>query len=106
MTEGEWLTCTDLQAMLQFLHDKVSERKLRLFAVACCRRVWPLLRHRDSQRAVEMSEQYADGRSTTKALLLAERKAKAVAAELDVEATVLMRLPAWAARDAAQAAAE
>jgi hypothetical protein len=39
MTEAEWLACKDLDVMLRFLEGKVSERKLRLFVVACCRRV-------------------------------------------------------------------
>ena len=44
MTESEWLTCADPTRMLQRVDRPASDRKLRLFACACCRWVWPLLR--------------------------------------------------------------
>src|SRR5687767_13473675 len=59
MTEQEWLACADPAVMLVFLRGKGSDRKLRLFACACCRAVWPLLDPIHC-RAVEVAERYAD----------------------------------------------
>jgi hypothetical protein len=63
MTEKQWLKCHDLDEMLRFLSGKTSERKLRLFACASCRRIWGRITHLRSRRALEISESYADGQA-------------------------------------------
>jgi hypothetical protein len=60
MNQNEWLASTDPRPMLEFLRGKASDRKLRLFACACCRAV------RATQglvpgAAVAVAERYADG---------------------------------------------
>jgi hypothetical protein len=60
MTEAAWLACEDPKPMLELLRDWQSERKLRLFACDCCRRLW----HRTTEldRAVVAAiERCADG---------------------------------------------
>jgi hypothetical protein len=65
MTEQEWLQATDPGPMLEFLRGKTSERKLRLFTVACCRRIWPLMSV-IGRKAVEANEKFADGKMSKK----------------------------------------
>lgn len=77
MTEAEWLTGADPEPMLRFLKGKVSDRKLRLFAVACCRHIGHLIRDERSRAAVEMSEHYADGLVDQEALQAAHAAAAA-----------------------------
>jgi len=79
MTETEWLASTDVQAMYVFLRDTTtlfrtrwqgyravphfafSERKSRLFAVACCRRILHLMPTDEARACVVAAEHYADG---------------------------------------------
>lgn len=82
MTESELLSSSDPAAMLRYLqHPKdsdtvwnihslkpPSDRKLRLFATACCRQVWHLLTDQRSRRAVEVAEQYVEGLASDKEL--------------------------------------
>ena len=74
MTEAEWLNCTDPEPMLRFLKGRASDRKLRLFAVACCRRnahfVESWYRH-----LADVTERYADGQATGEELTAAREAA-------------------------------
>jgi hypothetical protein len=61
MTEAEWLEGADPKPMLAFLRGKTSDRKLRLFTVACCRHIWHLMPDEQSRDLVHVAEQFADG---------------------------------------------
>jgi len=66
MTEAEWLACENPFRALHALGDGPSERKRRLFAVACCRRIEELvLRFKGAWRAVVLAERIADGAAVT-----------------------------------------
>ena len=117
MTEEEWLACTDPHLMLRYLKGPeslrtithlgqsmtfpdwlqpiYSERKLRLFACACCRRLWQLLSTERLQKlfsavgsvgatdngasndlncgrmAVETAERFADGDASSEEMTAA-----------------------------------
>jgi hypothetical protein len=68
MTEAEWLAATDPTPMLEYLRYKASERKLRLFACACCKLVTPLLQCDTCLRAVGVAESHADGMMSEQAV--------------------------------------
>lgn len=76
MTEAEWLQGTNPAPMLEFLQGQVSDRKLRLFACACCRTIWHLLADQRSRQAVEIAEDFAEGLVTVEELQLACRQAE------------------------------
>jgi hypothetical protein len=76
MTEAEWRSCTDPAEMLAILENRTSDRKLRLFACACCRNVWHLVDNPHCREAVLVAEQFADGQATEEELQAAERLAQ------------------------------
>src|SRR4051794_17114347 len=43
----EWTSCADLGPLLALLEEKATDRQMRLFMVACCRRAWHLLDNTD-----------------------------------------------------------
>jgi len=66
LTEAEWVASRSSYLMLPSIRRTIvnDPRKGRLFAVACCYRIWHLLADQGSRAAVETSELYADGRAT------------------------------------------
>jgi len=62
-TEEEWCSCDSPQPLLIYLKRKASNRKFRLYAVACARLIWSHLLHRESQLAIETAERFADGQA-------------------------------------------
>jgi hypothetical protein len=87
MTEAEWLACARPQTMLEFLGDRAGERKLRLFACACCRRLAPLLRSESARRALDLAERAADdpGAGVRKELARSPARVQALAAQAEAE---------------------
>jgi hypothetical protein len=60
MTESDWITATNPQEMLRACGTP-SDRKLRLFAVACVRRVEHLIRNTSLREFIGVAESVADG---------------------------------------------
>lgn len=84
MTEHEWFACDKPDDLLDFITPlllfswltkryKASDRKLGLFACACCRRIWPLVKDARSREAVDVMEEFLDGRASLLSVETAER---------------------------------
>jgi hypothetical protein len=76
MIESEWLACDDPERMLSFVREQRTDRKLRLFGCACCRRIWDIMTFQRSRYAVETAEQFADGIVSRRALANARKAAQ------------------------------
>jgi hypothetical protein len=94
MTEAEWLACTDLKTLLKRLRKK-SQRKLRLLAVACCRRIWHLFTQPDTQDAIRTAECYADGLTSQGKVIAARKRIKQAAREVARNAGDRQWQPEW-----------
>jgi hypothetical protein len=60
MDAKEWARGKNPWDMVEFLGDK-SERKLKLYSCACCRRVWPVFTDARSRAAIETTELWLEG---------------------------------------------
>jgi hypothetical protein len=101
MTEEQWLNTTTAPYLIKYLARRASQRKLRLFACAACRRILHMMQFEASRKAVQVSERFADGQADGDEL----RLARSEAAELADTAERLQTVGWNAARTAAQSAA-
>jgi hypothetical protein len=83
VTEAEWETCIDPAEMYRFIRfrpgvirSKAGRRKLRLFGVACCRKMGRLISDSRSLAAIEVAERLADGHALQEEVSLAEQDAR------------------------------
>src|SRR5439155_663760 len=100
MTEAEWAACAEPGPVLTFLRGRASDRKLRLFACACCRAVQGFIPVGPCRGAVEVALRYADGQATAAELAAARSAALAAAAHAGAHSAA-----AWAACEAANTSA-
>jgi hypothetical protein len=62
MTEAAWLAAAGIdRTVREFALKHLSDRKRRLFACACCRRIRAVLGHDDLRNGIEAAELHADG---------------------------------------------
>jgi hypothetical protein len=86
--------------MLAFLQGKVSDRKLRLFFCACCRRIWSFTLDERSRKAVEVAERFCDGLATEAELLAAWNGAREAAQLANSSEARVAWSAAWVAEHA------
>ncbi len=68
MTEQQWMECRKPEPMLKYALGKSSDRKLRLYAVACIHQIPLKFADNLLQRAIQVAEQYVDGLATEREL--------------------------------------
>ena len=63
VTEAEWLACDDPRPMVEFLNGKASNRKLRLFACACCCHIPGFFESAPDRLGLELTERNVEGQA-------------------------------------------
>jgi hypothetical protein len=103
MTDSEWQSASEPHAMLESLQrsGRPSARKLRLFAVACSRRLWDWI-DTPGRAAVEVAERFADGFAGPEELRAARLACQGAGGQAAWYAAATN--PAIAARNAARSA--
>jgi hypothetical protein len=100
VTEVEWLACADPALILAFLHGKVSDRKLRLFACACFRRGCHFIRDARLNEALAALEAFVE-HAKDKDRARARRLGQAIARNSSKSLTPPERMLGWEIRWAA-----
>src|SRR5262249_43918379 len=105
MTEAQWYDADDPQGMLDWLRQQgmLSERKVRLFSVAVCRRLSSLLVDGRSRKAVEVAERFADGLDDEDRVAVAGEAAYRASGSPRLRNCYAHKYAAWAVSAAAQA---
>jgi hypothetical protein len=101
MTEADWLAflqCKPISRKLR-VRFKPGDRKWRLFACACCRRIWHLLADPRSRKAVEVAERDADGMASHQEVANAFQDALEASNEDRAFEVTGLASPEWAASE-------
>jgi hypothetical protein len=101
MTHAEWIAAATPGPLLRFVGGRPGDRKLRLFAYACCRSIQHLIPAGPCRTALEVSLRFAEGQATAAELAAARSAAVPAAAAAGRHAAA-----AWAATETANEAAE
>src|SRR5690348_13013994 len=79
MTEERWLETNTARELIDYVAERVSDRKLRLFACAACRRILSVMQYEASRKTVELCEGFADEQVEWDELLSMVNEAKGLA---------------------------
>jgi hypothetical protein len=117
--EQSYWSCDDPETLFASFGDRLSRRKARLFACACCRQVEHLFKDRQARQALATAERYADGQApeTDRAgavSLVRQVKSRSWGGDMESALTALLwalmedarwsHAAEWAAREAVTAA--
>ena len=86
ITEADWLRCTRLYFLLNYVRERASERRRRLLSCAYCRHIWHQM-GLQNQQVVEVAERFADGLATNEELAASREITEAAGAQARVTAT-------------------